>query len=215
MITANQIEGDNEPQPSIPHEDGQVPFVFIGTIESISNAKVLLEYHLVHLKVGVAMPFSAMAIYKCQRFSLCIDNQEVELLRQEKLEIDQQLRAIQGNSSMSSMPNFTVQRRSDRGYSSDVDTMRPNARGANASTSHQGNPPSAGGSVMRGRGGRGRSNNTRFHSGKCIHKKNPVFLCPLVPICIERANVRILQCCPVLSRPRCAHQKQMFSAKVA
>lgn len=46
-----QIEGDNEPQPSIPHEDGQVPFIFIGTIESISNAKVLLEYHLVHLKV--------------------------------------------------------------------------------------------------------------------------------------------------------------------
>lgn len=48
-----QIEGDNEPQPSIPHEDGQVPFVFIGTIESISNAKVLLEYHLVHLKVNI------------------------------------------------------------------------------------------------------------------------------------------------------------------
>lgn len=47
-----KIEGDNEPQPSIPHEDGQVPFVFIGTIESIGNAKVLLEYHLVHLKVN-------------------------------------------------------------------------------------------------------------------------------------------------------------------
>lgn len=46
-----QIEGDNEPQPTIPHEDGQVPFVFIGTIESIANAKVLLEYHLIHLKV--------------------------------------------------------------------------------------------------------------------------------------------------------------------
>lgn len=67
---------------------------------------------------------------------------------------------------MNSMPNFTVQRRSDRGYSSDVDTMRPNARGGNAGQSHQGNPPNAGGSVMRGRGGRGRPSNSRFHSGK-------------------------------------------------
>ncbi|XP_031619635.1 synaptic functional regulator FMR1 isoform X3 [Contarinia nasturtii] len=132
-----RIEGDNEPQPSIPHEDGQVPFIFIGTIESISNAKVLLEYHLVHLK-------------------------EVELLRQEKLEIDQQLRAIQGNTSMSSMQNFTVQRRSDRGYSSDVDTMRPNNRGSGAS--HQGNTSNTSGSSgMRGRGGRGRANNSRYH----------------------------------------------------
>ncbi|XP_055324792.1 fragile X messenger ribonucleoprotein 1 homolog isoform X2 [Sitodiplosis mosellana] len=132
-----KIEGDNEPQPSIPHEDGQVPFIFIGTIESISNAKVLLEYHLVHLK-------------------------EVELLRQEKLEIDQQLRAIQGNTSMSSMQNFTVQRRSDRGYSSDVDTMRPN-RGSGAGASHQGNTSNTSGTGIRGRGGRGRANNTRYH----------------------------------------------------
>lgn len=68
---------------------------------------------------------------------------------------------------MNSMPNFTVQRRSDRGYSSDVDTMRPNARGGNASTSHQGNPSNTSGNGMRGRGGRGRSNNPRFHSGAC------------------------------------------------
>lgn len=47
-----QIEGDNEPQPSIPREEGQVPFVFVGTMETISNAKVLLEYHLHHLKVN-------------------------------------------------------------------------------------------------------------------------------------------------------------------
>jgi fragile X mental retardation protein len=46
-----KIEGDNEPQPTIPREEGQVPFVFVGTVESISNAKVLLEYHLAHLKV--------------------------------------------------------------------------------------------------------------------------------------------------------------------
>lgn len=115
--------------------------------------------------------------------------QEVELLRQEKQEIDQQLRAIQGNTSMSSMQNFTVQRRSDRGYSSDVtvDTMRPN-RGSGAGTSHQANNTSntsggggsggggSGGGTggMRGRGGRGRANsginNSRYHPGNNLYK---------------------------------------------
>lgn len=46
-----KIEGDNEPQPTIPREEGQVPFLFVGTVESIANAKILLEYHLTHLKV--------------------------------------------------------------------------------------------------------------------------------------------------------------------
>lgn len=78
------------------------------------------------------------------------------MLRQEKLEIDQQLRAIQGNPTMNTMQNFTVQRRSDRGYSSDVDTMRP-SRGSGASTSHQPSTSNA----PRGRGGRGRFKNVR------------------------------------------------------
>ncbi|XP_008209112.1 synaptic functional regulator FMR1 isoform X8 [Nasonia vitripennis] len=80
-----KIEGDNEPQPTIPREEGQVPFVFVGTVESISNAKVLLEYHLAHLK-------------------------EVEQLRQEKLEIDQQLRNIHGINT-GPMHNFQPARR--------------------------------------------------------------------------------------------------------
>ncbi|XP_071569350.1 RNA-binding protein FXR1 isoform X5 [Temnothorax nylanderi] len=80
-----KIEGDNEPQPTIPREEGQVPFVFVGTVESIANAKVLLEYHLAHLK-------------------------EVEQLRQEKLEIDQQLRSMHG-STTGPMPSFPPARR--------------------------------------------------------------------------------------------------------
>lgn len=48
-----KIEGDNDPQPNVPREEGQVPFMFVGTVENISNAKVLLEYHLVHLKVRI------------------------------------------------------------------------------------------------------------------------------------------------------------------
>ncbi|XP_044263047.1 synaptic functional regulator FMR1 isoform X5 [Tribolium madens] len=124
-----KIEGDNEPQPTIPREEGQVPFVFVGTVESISNAKVLLKYHLAHLK-------------------------EVEQLRQEKLEIDQQLRSIHGNA-LGSMQSLSMGRRNDRGYNSDMDGGGRPGRGS-----------------MRGRGGRGRGGggpggrqNDRYNSG--------------------------------------------------
>ncbi|XP_008191234.1 RNA-binding protein FXR1 isoform X1 [Tribolium castaneum] len=124
-----KIEGDNEPQPTIPREEGQVPFVFVGTVESISNAKVLLKYHLAHLK-------------------------EVEQLRQEKLEIDQQLRSIHGNA-LGSMQSLSMSRRNDRGYNSDMDGGGRPGRGS-----------------MRGRGGRGRGGggpggrqNDRYNSG--------------------------------------------------
>lgn len=75
-----KVEGDNEPAPSAPREEGVVPFVFVGTRENIANAKVLVEYHVAHLK-------------------------EVEQLRAEKLEIDQQLRVVMGGSGATYPPS--------------------------------------------------------------------------------------------------------------
>ncbi|XP_045135457.1 synaptic functional regulator FMR1-like isoform X3 [Portunus trituberculatus] len=90
-----KIEGDNEPEPTTPRAEGQVPFVFVGTVEAIANASILLEYHLAHLK-------------------------EVEQLRQEKLEIDQKLRNMHTTNSVGSNQGYPP-RRNDRGYNSDME----------------------------------------------------------------------------------------------
>ncbi|KAK7482885.1 hypothetical protein BaRGS_00025918, partial [Batillaria attramentaria] len=94
-----KIEGDNEQE--APREEGNVPFIFVGTQESISNAKLLLEYHLDHLK-------------------------EVEQLRQAKQEIDMQLKSLGGPQSGPYFPPPRERRNSNDPY---VDDRHRRGRG--------------------------------------------------------------------------------------
>ncbi|KAG1659956.1 Synaptic functional regulator FMR1 [Nymphon striatum] len=127
-----KIEGEDT-TPTVPREEGQVPFIFVGTVENIANARVLLEYHLAHLK-------------------------EVEKLRQEKLEIDLQLK-----SQMGSTQNFPVPRRNEKGYNSDVETNH------GSSGSHRGGPSSSRGGTSRGRGRGGRGGRWGGYNGSNTH----------------------------------------------
>ncbi|XP_052417240.1 RNA-binding protein FXR1 isoform X5 [Carassius gibelio] len=91
-----RIEGDNDKK--LPREEGTVPFIFVGTKENISNAQALLEYHVAYL-------------------------QEVEQLRLERLQIDEQLRQIGvGYRAPPSRSGSGVTGERERGYLTDDST---------------------------------------------------------------------------------------------
>ncbi|GAV03458.1 hypothetical protein RvY_13878 [Ramazzottius varieornatus] len=66
-----KVEGENEMNPA-PRIEGHIPFVFVGVVENISNAQMLLEFHLEHLK-------------------------ELDQLRAESNELSSQMRSMRAN----------------------------------------------------------------------------------------------------------------------
>uniref|UniRef100_A0A673VT50 FMR1 autosomal homolog 2 n=1 Tax=Salmo trutta TaxID=8032 RepID=A0A673VT50_SALTR len=171
-----RIEGDNDKK--LPREEGMVPFVFVGTKENISNAQALLEYHVAYL-------------------------QEVEQLRLERLQIDEQLRQIGvGYRAPPSRVGGTGPGDREKGYLTDESSNSTNLhtsriyggrgrgrRPSNSTNSEQSNAsesedlnerdqrPRGVGGDERGsrRGGRGRGSNTgRGRGGPASRSSNSI-----------------------------------------
>ncbi|XP_070764538.1 RNA-binding protein FXR1 isoform X2 [Enoplosus armatus] len=118
-----RIEGDKDTKQ--PRQEGMVPFTFVGTKESIGNVQVLLEYHISYLN-------------------------EVEQLRLERMQIDEQLRQItQGHRPADREKGERGER--GGGYNTDG-SANASSSSLHASRSYNG----------RGRGRRGHSYSTGY-----------------------------------------------------
>ncbi|XP_039457143.1 fragile X mental retardation syndrome-related protein 1 isoform X2 [Oreochromis aureus] len=111
-----RIEGDNDTKQPRQETQGMVPFTFVGTKESIGNVQVLLEYHISYLNDMVELlaegeqlaeelrqivdytqggSLAKLRINSTRRTGCDVDVcMEVEQLRLERMQIDEQLRQI-------------------------------------------------------------------------------------------------------------------------
>ncbi|XP_032382928.1 RNA-binding protein FXR1 isoform X8 [Etheostoma spectabile] len=120
-----RIEGDNDNKQ--PRQEGMVPFTFVGTKESIGNVQVLLEYHISYLN-------------------------EVEQLRLERMQIDEQLRQItQGHRPGDREKGERGERGERGGYNTD-NSANASSTSLHGSRSYNG----------RGRGRRGHGYSTGY-----------------------------------------------------
>ncbi|XP_054645746.1 fragile X mental retardation syndrome-related protein 1 isoform X7 [Dunckerocampus dactyliophorus] len=122
-----KIEGDNDnKQPRQELTQGMVPFTFVGTRESIGNVQVLLEYHIAYLN-------------------------EVEQLRLERMQIDEQLRQLTQGHRTADRDRGDRGERGGGGYNTD------GTANASSSASHGGRSYNS-----RGRGRRGHNYSTGY-----------------------------------------------------
>uniref|UniRef100_A0A3P8TC27 FMR1 autosomal homolog 1 n=1 Tax=Amphiprion percula TaxID=161767 RepID=A0A3P8TC27_AMPPE len=138
-----RIEGDNDNKQ--PRQEGMVPFTFVGTKESIGNVQVLLEYHISYLNICLFFlnTNNVQSLVLC--FLLFHLPYEVEQLRLERMQIDEQLRQItQGHRPVD-------RERGERGE-----------RGGGYNTDNSANASSSSLHVSRSYNGRGRGR--RGHS---------------------------------------------------
>ncbi|XP_028442801.1 RNA-binding protein FXR1 isoform X7 [Perca flavescens] len=119
-----RIEGDNDNKQ--PRQEGMVPFTFVGTKESIGNVQVLLEYHISYLN-------------------------EVEQLRLERMQIDEQLRQITQGHRPGDREKGERGERGGGGYNTD-NSANASSTSLHGSRSYNG----------RGRGRRGHGYSTGY-----------------------------------------------------
>ncbi|XP_070410404.1 RNA-binding protein FXR1 isoform X2 [Nothobranchius furzeri] len=107
-----RIEGDNDNKQPRQETQGMVPFTFVGTKESIGNVQVLLEYHISYLNaMGELLAEgqqleeelrqivdytqgSSLASFRMKSSRRTGCDVDVEQLRLERMQIDEQLRQV-------------------------------------------------------------------------------------------------------------------------